>query len=469
MHPGSNSIPDSSKAVGTAPSVGAPSAADWRAQVDLLAAENLRLQAELDLRDRALNTATSVFLIIDVQKRRRPIVFANYSIEKQTGYTQSELIGAPAEIFNIRAADFDKLMAVRDAMRAGREHRTELRCRRKDGTQFWAGLFLGPMFDAAGKLTHYVVVGADITARLEADRKRQELQDALITERHNREHIENELRLAQKLEAVGRLAAGVAHEINTPIQYVGDSVHFLQTACEDINQLLESYRRGLNDIANGTTAVDVQHRLAEAERIADMEFIAAEMPKAFERTLDGVDRVAKIVRAMKEFSHPDVEEQSTADINHALDSTLIVAKNEYKYSADIETRFAILPPVMCNIGELNQVFLNLLINASHAIADGGKEVGTGKITVTTEHKGDLVEIAFADNGCGIPKENLDKIFDPFFTTKEVGRGTGQGLAITRSIIVDKHRGSVQVESTVGVGTRFILQLPVAGRPRTETK
>jgi signal transduction histidine kinase len=206
-----------------------------------------------------------------------------------------------------------------------------------------------------------------------------------------------------------------------------------------------------------------------AEQAADMDFVVAEMPNAFARTLDGVERVAKIVRAMKEFSHPDVEEQNSADINHALESTLIVAKNEYKYSADIETSFAELPSVMCNIGELNQVFLNLLVNAAHAITDGGKDAGTGKISVTTELKDDVVEIVFTDNGCGIPKENLDKIFDPFFTTKEVGRGTGQGLAITRSIIVDKHKGSVQVDSKIGVGTKFVLQLPVSGRPRSEAK
>jgi PAS domain S-box-containing protein len=444
-------------------------ASDLQSQVDLLAAENLRLQAELELRDRALNATASGFLIIDIQQRHRPIVFANRALGRQTGYSISELVGVPAEILNVRDADLDSLKEVRDAMRAGREHRAELRCRRKDGSEFWAGIFLGPVHDPSGNVTHYVNVGADITARMEAERKRQELQSELDEERHNREHVENELRLAQKLEAVGRLAAGVAHEINTPIQYVGDSVHFLQSACADMQTLIAAYRSGIADIAAGAAVVDIQRRTMAAEQAADIEFVAAEMPKAFERTLEGVERVTKIVRAMKEFSHPDVEEQNTADINHALESTLIVAKNEYKYSAEVETSFAELPPIMCNIGELNQVFLNLLINASHAIADGGKDAGTGKIFVSTELKGETVEIVFADNGCGIPKAHLDKIFDPFFTTKEVGRGTGQGLAITRSIIVDKHRGSVQVDSKTGVGTKFILQLPVAGRTRTETR
>jgi signal transduction histidine kinase len=191
------------------------------------------------------------------------------------------------------------------------------------------------------------------------------------------------------------------------------------------------------------------------------------MPKAFARTLEGVERVAQIVRAMKEFSHPDVDEQNPADINHALETTLIVTKNEYKYAAEVITNFEELPPVVCNIGELNQVFLNMIVNAAHAIMDGGRPAGAGKISVATRAKGEVVEIEFADNGCGIPAGNLSKIFDPFFTTKEVGRGTGQGLAITRSIIVEKHRGSVQVESVVGQGTKFTFQLPVAGRPRVE--
>jgi two-component system NtrC family sensor kinase len=141
-----------------------------------------------------------------------------------------------------------------------------------------------------------------------------------------------------------------------------------------------------------------------------------------------------------------------------------VARNEYKYSAQVETHLADLPEVICNIGELNQVLLNLIVNAAHAIVESGKDAATGRIVIATERLPDQVRICISDNGCGIPKANLEKIFDPFFTTKEVGRGTGQGLALARSIIVEKHGGHIDVQSEPGVGTTFILSLPVAGLP-----
>jgi two-component system, NtrC family, sensor kinase len=163
---------------------------------------------------------------------------------------------------------------------------------------------------------------------------------------------------------------------------------------------------------------------------------------------------------MKEFSHPNTEARSSADINKALETTLEVARSEYKHIAAVEMNLQPLPLVPCNIGELNQVFLNLLVNAAHAIEASGKNVPNGRIRITTQHSGAELIITFEDNGCGIKPENLDKIFDPFFTTKEVGKGTGQGLAISRSIVVDRHGGALDVHSVVGTGTRFTIRLPV---------
>jgi signal transduction histidine kinase len=269
-----------------------------------------------------------------------------------------------------------------------------------------------------------------------------------------------ELRLAQKLEAVGRLAAGLAHEINTPIQYVCDSVHFLRTAFDDLGTLFALYRDSLRAQYESGGDRQALEALAERERRADLDFLTQEVPKAFERTLEGADRIAALVRAMKEFAYPDANEHAAADLNHALATTLTVARGEYKHAADVVTNFGELPAVSCNVGELNQVFLNLIVNAAHAIQDAGKDVATGVITITTEVRDSLVRIEIADNGCGIAAENLDKVFDPFFTTKEVGRGTGQGLAIARSIVVDKHGGRIEVSSTPGVGTRFAVLLPM---------
>jgi signal transduction histidine kinase len=203
--------------------------------------------------------------------------------------------------------------------------------------------------------------------------------------------------------------------------------------------------------------------LKEVEASFNTTFLDVEIPAAFERTREGVERVAAIVRAMKEFAHPDAQEQSSADINHAIETTLLVARNEYKYAARVATELAELPPVVCNVSELNQVFLNLIVNAAHAIEAAGHHADTGIIRISTLAAGRWVRIVFEDNGCGIAPENLERIFDPFFTTKEVGKGTGQGLAIARSIIVEKHGGTIDVESTVRIGTRMTLTLPLRGR------
>jgi signal transduction histidine kinase len=293
------------------------------------------------------------------------------------------------------------------------------------------------------------------------------LQEQLYAQIQERERMAQELQLAHKLESVGRLAAGLAHEINTPIQYVGDSVHFLRTAFADLSALLDAQRAALRELAGLPRAAEVIAKVELLEVASDVEFMRGEIPRAIERTLDGADRVAAIVRAMKEFAYPDAIEQSPADLNHALSTTLTVACSEYKQAASVQTDFGELPPVTCNVGELNQVFLNLIVNAAHAIQDSGKDANSGCITISTRAAGASVEIAIADNGCGIAPTNLERIFDPFFTTKTVGRGTGQGLAITRSIVNDKHGGQIDVHSTPGVGTRFVVRLPVHGRKAPE--
>jgi signal transduction histidine kinase len=196
--------------------------------------------------------------------------------------------------------------------------------------------------------------------------------------------------------------------------------------------------------------------------------LKTEIPKALEQSLDGVRRVATIVRSMKEFSHVDRNSQkASADLNKALESTLIVARNELKYVADVETNYGDIPAVFCHLGDLNQVFLNLLINAAHAIGDAVK--GTtkkGRIGVTTRRDGDSIEVSVSDTGTGIPETVRDKIFDPFFTTKEVGKGTGQGLALARAVVVEKHGGTLTFETEMGKGTTFCIRLPLAVAPET---
>jgi two-component system, NtrC family, sensor kinase len=295
----------------------------------------------------------------------------------------------------------------------------------------------------------------------ERTREFRAANQALQAEIVERKLLENQLVQAQKLESMGQLAAGIAHEINTPIQYIGDSVEFLRSAVTSLDEVLCQYRQ----LRTATEAGDMGVLLArarEAEAAAELEFLQTEIPRAFERAVDGVTRVAKIVRAMKEFSFPNAHEHSYANINHALETTLVVARNEYKLLATVETQFGELPEVKCDISELNQVFLNLIINAAHAIQDSGKDAATGVIAIRTSAAHGLVEVAIRDNGCGIAAEHANKVFDPFFTTKEVGRGTGQGLSIARAAVVTRHGGTLSFETEVGRGTTFFVRVPVHG-------
>jgi signal transduction histidine kinase len=288
---------------------------------------------------------------------------------------------------------------------------------------------------------------------------------SLQAEMKARLQVETDLRQAHKLESVGRLASGVAHEINTPIQFVSDSVHFLQDATQDLMTVIAYLREVEASVLQGTPSVEAAEAAATAAREADLDYLVEHMPKAIDRALDGLTRVATIVRSMKEFAHPDAVEMAPVDLNRAVESTLVIARNEYKYVADVETDFAPLPPVRCHAGDVNQAVLNIVVNAAHAIADVVGDTGArGKITVRTRlEPDDRVVVSITDTGGGIPEEIRDRIFDPFFTTKEVGRGTGQGLAIARTVIVDRHQGELTVESEVGRGTTCFLRLPVHGR------
>jgi signal transduction histidine kinase len=274
--------------------------------------------------------------------------------------------------------------------------------------------------------------------------------------------LELELQQAQKLESVGRLAAGVAHEINTPVQFVNDSCHFVRDGLADLQGLLGHYREALQSLANGQGSPDqVLQRLKALEQAADVDYLMENMPGAIDRSLDGLQRVATIVRSMKEFAHPDQKDMASADLNQAILSTLTIARNEYKYVADIKTELGDLPQVCCFPGDFNQAVLNIVVNAAHAIEEKVRDSGQrGCITIRTRQQGEDVLISIQDTGGGIPESVRGKIFDPFFTTKEVGKGTGQGLAIARSVIVDKHHGELRFDTDPGVGTTFHIRLPI---------
>jgi PAS domain S-box-containing protein len=268
---------------------------------------------------------------------------------------------------------------------------------------------------------------------------------------------------AQKLESIGQLAAGIAHEINTPTQYVGDNNRFLRDAFADLQRVLDAHEVVRQAARRGDSLVEPLEALDSTRAEVDLPYITEEIPRSIEQSLDGVDRIAIIVRAMKGFSHPAAGERAPVDIHDAIESTITVARNEWKYVADVVTDFDPgITYVPCYPGDFNQVILNLLVNAAHAVGDavkaGAMEKGT--ITISTRLRKAWVEIGVHDTGTGIPQAIRGRIFDPFFTTKEVGKGTGQGLSLVHAAVVDKHGGEVRFQTETGKGTTFFVRLPL---------
>lgn len=279
--------------------------------------------------------------------------------------------------------------------------------------------------------------------------------------------MEVQLRHALKMESIGQLAAGIAHEINTPTQYIGDNTRFLRDAFADLKEVHQLVGQIVGAEGPPPPGGEWFAQIKRAAARANLAYLTIEVPKASQQSLDGVDRVARIVRAMKEFSHPGTDEKTSVDLNHAIESTLTVCHGEWKYVAEMVTDFdPSLPPVTCLPGEINQAILNMIVNAAHAIGDmvddGAK--GKGAITVSTRRDGESVEIRIKDTGPGIPQHAQAKVFDRFFTTKGVGKGTGQGLAIAHNVIVGKHGGAITFETEAGRGTTFIVRIPITPPP-----
>ena len=337
-----------------------------------------------------------------------------------------------------------------------------------DGRNTWVSTTKMPQREASGEICGTIGISRSITERKLVQQRLQERTQELMKsnarlqrEMKERRLLEAQLLHSQKLESIGQLAAGIAHEINTPIQYVSDNCRFLGDSFEQLASVLNAYSNLLEAARRTKFSPDVVRAVDTIIEAADLPYLIDEIPLAIGQSNEGVERVARIVRALKEFSHPGSKEMKVIDLNRAIENTLIVCRNEWKLVADTELELdSALPPVHCLADELNQVILNLVVNAAHAIGDSPKKDTKGKITVSTKRKGDLAEIRVKDDGTGIPKRIQSRIFDPFFTTKEVGRGTGQGLAIARDVIVNKHGGSLTFETEENVGTTFIVTLPI---------
>jgi len=381
-------------------------------------------------------------LLIGLSKKDE-IVFWNRMAEKVFETDAADVMGLPLDQCGVDC-DWDKIFSGISQSRIKRQpiRMDDIGFRKPGEEQRFLGITIQPLDGDDDSIWDITIMGADIT-----DRKKLEAQ----------------LQQSQKMEAIGQLAAGIAHEINTPTQFVGDNTRFFQDSFGDLIDIIKVYQKLIEASKSGSLTEELIQTAEERIEEFDLEYLEEEIPVAIQHTLKGVGRIAKIVQAMKIFAHPGGEEKEPADINRSIEKTITISRNEWKYVAELITDFdESLPLVPCFQAELNQVILNLIVNAAHAIAEANKDNPTqmGKIRISTRCEDNWAKIYISDTGSGIPEEIRHKIFDLFFTTKEPGKGTGQGLAISHSVIVEKHKGTITLESREGKGTTFIISLPL---------
>jgi len=375
------------------------------------------------------------------------IVFWNLMAEKVFKTDAADVMGLPLNQCGVDC-DWDKIFAGISQSRIKRQpvRMDDIGFRTPGDEQRFLGITIQPLDGDDDRLWDIAIMGADIT-----DRKK----------------LETQLQQAHKMEAIGQLAAGIAHEINTPTQFVGDNTRFFQDSFDDLINIIKIYKELLEAFRSGSLTDELIQTAKRQIEEFDLDYLEEEIPVAIQQTLKGVGRIAKIVQAMKIFAHPGGEEKEPADINKAIEKTITISRNEWKYVAELITDFdKSLSFVPCFQAELNQVILNLIVNAAHAIAEANKAspAQRGTIRISTRREDNWAKIYISDTGSGIPEEIRHKIFDLFFTTKEPGKGTGQGLAISHSVIVEKHKGTIILESREGKGTTFIISLPLASEP-----
>ncbi len=371
------------------------------------------------------------------------IVHWNAKAEKVLGRPAAAVMGRPMGQCGMDW-DWQKIEAGIARSRAQRAavRVDDIAFRRANADQGYLGITINPLNGDGQRILGLTIIGADITER---------------------KKLEARLQQSHKMEAIGQLAAGIAHEINTPTQFVGDNTRFFQDAFDDLLQIIKEYEQLLETARTRPLTAEAIAAVEERIEEFDLDYLRDEIPVAIGHTLKGVERIARIVQAMKIFAHPGMADQEPTDINAEIEKTITITRNEWKYVADLETDFdASLPPVPCFRAELNQVILNMIVNAAHAITDanGGDSAKKGLIRIRTVHGQNQARIYISDTGAGIPAEIQHKIFDLFFTTKEPGRGTGQGLAIAHSVIVEKHGGTLDLKSRPGRGATFIIGLPL---------
>ena len=386
----------------------------------------------------AIEQAAEMVIVTDLGGN---ITYVNPAFKTITGYTPEEAVGDNPRILNSGEQNRAFYKELWGKLTSGETWNGRFINIKKNGERYTQDSTIGPIRNKAGALIGYVGVARDIS-------------DQLMSEA--------QLRQAQKLESIGELAAGIAHEINTPTQYVNSNMQFLADAFETFSKMLESCQKFQESVKGGNSLEELQ---TMAEKVIDEEelkYLAEDIPNALSESKTGLERIAEIVQSVKQLAHPGETTKSYFNLNEISRDAATVSANEWKYIADIDFDLdEDLPNIFCLKGEVGQVLLNLIVNSAHAMVSkfkNSEEKGT--IGIKTYTESDEVVIEVSDNGSGMPKDVAKKAFDPFFTTKDVGKGTGQGLAITHNVVVNMHGGSINVETEEGVGTTFTIRFPV---------
>ena len=418
-------------------------------QMSTLSDNIQRIQEELRLHDRAMASSSCGITIADALDPDMPLIYVNDAFEAITGYPVPEVVGRNCRFLQRDDRDQPGLYILRQALKQGENCTITLRNYRKDNSLFWNELFTSPIFDAAGNLTHFVGIQTNITERKVAE-------DQLVLRTTELETTLRELRSTQallvhseKMNALGQMVAGVAHEINNPISFVNSNLHSLRRSLDD---LFSAYGK----LETLIRAVSLPEMLTAAEVIrqeGDLDFLQDDTADLLTASMEGLGRVRRIVEALRTFSRLDEADLKVVELAENINSTLLIARLELQNRVEVETHLDHLPAIKCYPAELNQVFLNLIVNAAQAITS------RGKLTISGEEEPHHIVLKFTDTGSGMPPEVMAHLFEPFFTTKPVGSGTGLGLTIAYKIIVDRHKGTISAESTPGIGTTFTIRLP----------
>ncbi len=400
-----------------------------------------RREFEMQMRKmhEAIRQSGNVIVITDTDGN---IEYVNPKFEEVTEYKAEEVIGKNPRILKSGYTTKEEYEKLWKTITSGKEWRGVFKNKTKSGKFFWENVIISPIKNEQGEIINFLAVKEDITEQIQ---------------------MKNQLDLARKMEAIGQLAAGIAHEINTPMQFISDNIEFLQKGFDNYLNYYRDVAVKLEKLFGKEAYEKFISEITPLREKYDINYLKEEIPAAIEQTYEGIARVTKIIKTMKDFSHPSSGEKAPADINKAISDTVLLTRNVWKYSSELKTELCENPPLInCAIDQINQALLNIIVNAAQAIEEKFGRTGNkkGLIVIRTDCNEDSLKIKISDNGVGIPQEYIDKIYEPFFTTKEVGKGTGQGLALVHDIIVNKHGGSITVESEVNVGTTFTITLPI---------